>query len=104
MGKQLAQEIIDTIGRWGLIQVELQPHKPPKEDYVFFGIDKEQMLIIRKKLQLGKLTKSMVFGNISYEGENFTFRNVTLCKITDYKEETIPKHVKKTPIYDCQET
>ena len=74
-----------------------------KTEYSFWGIDRKHVSEAMRMLGISKMDKEFAYGDEDWTHDNIKFNEVRSCKIVGYKEEVVPKHTKKTPIYDCTE-
>lgn len=67
-----------------------------------WGAKRKDILEFRKAAGITmKKRFSEMFGDIDWLFDNVTFNKVEQCKIVGYKEEVVPEHTKKVPIWDC---
>jgi len=103
MDDNTAREIVRMCNGWCRVGYSIHKDDISRKKYTFFHITKIMANIARRHFKLGKLTKQYYDGDLALIGEDFEFWITNVCQITGYKEEIIPEHIQKTPIYNCQE-
>lgn len=71
--------------------------------YNFYGMDKKTVQKIMREYGINKAEKLFRMGDVDWKFDNAIFNEMGKCKITGYKEEFVPSHTSKIPIYDCTE-
>jgi hypothetical protein len=72
-------------------------------DVNFFDITREKLLKHPGIFDVGKLEKRAYdwTDDIDLIGPGFRINRYDTCKIVGYKEEIVPEHIRKIPVYNC---